>query len=349
MRPRPNRITPKINYGDLIKPLSEKAETQVSWVGSYISNVQKGGTTPQPPVSPSPTPSSTSTPTPTPTSSPTPTPTASPTPTPTPTPSSTPIPPILDTYTALEAYSLNRKLKSDATNAFRVRRSSDNSEQDIGFVGNLVNISSLTSFVGGDSGYITTIYDQTGNERHFSQTSLTKQPIVITGGTLLENSGFIYCETDGVDDELTGTTVTTNIQNLYTFNVGNNEYYTQNLPTTHIGGVRVLNWGFQGNSDLTQVVVTTPLTTVTLNSSNLDEWAITTNKHYNLTNATARVDIIKNGVTDTTTYPGGVGKVRRTGAGAGDAFASSKFQEIIVGSTDSDTVRTNQRDFYNYY
>jgi hypothetical protein len=77
MRQRPNRITPKINYADLIKPLSEKAETQVSWVGGYIANVQKQESIP---VSPTPTPSIT------------PTQTVTPTPTLTPTPSSTPPP-----------------------------------------------------------------------------------------------------------------------------------------------------------------------------------------------------------------------------------------------------------------
>jgi hypothetical protein len=83
MRQRPNRITPKINYADLIKPLSEKAETQVSWVGGYIANVQKQESVP---VSPTPTPSITPTQTITPTPTLTPTNTTTPTLTPTPTP-----------------------------------------------------------------------------------------------------------------------------------------------------------------------------------------------------------------------------------------------------------------------
>lgn len=56
---------------------------------------------------------------------------------------------LLDSYSgAGVAFSL-RKLKSDyAGSAIRVRRSSDNTEQDIGFVGNQLDTASLHSFVG---------------------------------------------------------------------------------------------------------------------------------------------------------------------------------------------------------
>jgi hypothetical protein len=101
MRQRPNRITPKINYADLIKPLSEKAETQVSWVGGYIANVQKQESIPVSPT-PSVTPTQTITPTPTltPTNTPTQTltPSVTPTETLTPTPTSSPLPPSSITY-----------------------------------------------------------------------------------------------------------------------------------------------------------------------------------------------------------------------------------------------------------
>jgi hypothetical protein len=357
MRQRPNRITPKINYADLIKPLSEKAETQVSWVGGYISNVQKQESVP---VSPTPTPSitptQTITPTPTltPTPSITPTQTITPTPTLTPTPSSTPIPPILDTYTALEGYSLNRKLKSDATNSFRVRRSSDNSEQDIGFVGDLVNISSLTSFIGASSGYVTTIYDQTGNNRDFTQTSLTKQPIVISGGTLLEYNGFIYCQYDAIDDEHISTTTATTIQDLFVYSVGDdNMLYSINSPQTRLGSISQTNWGFSnGERGTNTVILNSPpgnFINVSQQSSNTDIWAVSKHTHKNLTLNPASVIVERNGVVNTITYVGGASKVRRGTTGGSIIFDDSKFQEIIIGSTDSDAVKLNQRDFYNYY
>jgi hypothetical protein len=55
---------------------------------------------------------------------------------------------LLDTYPAARAYSL-RKLSSTYTgNAIRVRRTSDDSEQDFGFVNGEVDIDSIISFVG---------------------------------------------------------------------------------------------------------------------------------------------------------------------------------------------------------
>jgi hypothetical protein len=67
---------------------------------------------------------------------------------------------LLDTYSgAAAAYSL-RLLRSAYTgDAIRVRRASDNTEQNIGFVNNELDTSSLTSFCSGTNGFVTTWYD----------------------------------------------------------------------------------------------------------------------------------------------------------------------------------------------
>ena len=78
---------------------------------------------------------------------------------------SNPVTPLLlDTYpSAAVAYSL-RKLRTDYSgNAIRVRRSSDNAEQDFGFSGNDLDTASLLTFCGACNGFITTWYDQSGN------------------------------------------------------------------------------------------------------------------------------------------------------------------------------------------
>jgi hypothetical protein len=85
------------------------------------------------------------------------------------------------------AYSL-RKLTPSATNCIRVRRSSDNTEQDIGFAANVPNspidTTSLLAFVGAGNGFVTTWYDQTTNARHVSQSSASNQPRIINAGVL---------------------------------------------------------------------------------------------------------------------------------------------------------------------
>jgi hypothetical protein len=98
---------------------------------------------------------------------------------------------LLDLYpNAAAAYSL-RKLRTAYTgNAIRVRRSSDNTEQNIGFDvnGNLDTVS-LLAFCGVGNGFVTTWYDQSGNARNASQgTALIQPQIVINGSVINQNS-----------------------------------------------------------------------------------------------------------------------------------------------------------------
>jgi hypothetical protein len=92
----------------------------------------------------------------------------------------------LDTYTgAAAAYSV-RKLRTAYTgNAIRVRRSSDNTEQDIGFSGGNLDTSALTTFVGANNGFVTTFYDQSGNARNATQATAANQPQIVVSGTVL--------------------------------------------------------------------------------------------------------------------------------------------------------------------
>lgn len=48
-------------------------------------------------------------------------------------------------------------------NCIRVRRTSDNTEQDIGFVNNFLDTASLLTFVGASNGFVVTFYDQFGS------------------------------------------------------------------------------------------------------------------------------------------------------------------------------------------
>lgn len=93
---------------------------------------------------------------------------------------------LLDTYPADAAYSV-RKLKSDATLSLRVRRSSDNAEQDIGFDGDNLDTSALTTFVGANDGFVTTWYDQSGNGNNSSQATAGNQPQIVSSGSVITN------------------------------------------------------------------------------------------------------------------------------------------------------------------
>ncbi|RMD81499.1 MAG: hypothetical protein D6820_05045, partial [Lentisphaerae bacterium] len=83
------------------------------------------------------------------------------------------------------AYSL-RKLSSTYTGpAIRVRRSSDDAEQDIGFgADDFLDTAALTAFVGSGDGYVTTWYDQTGGEA-MTNTDVTRQPKIVDQGQII--------------------------------------------------------------------------------------------------------------------------------------------------------------------
>jgi len=91
---------------------------------------------------------------------------------------------LLDTYPAEVAWSL-RKLSGGYTGAaIRVRRSSDNTEQDIGFDGNDLDTTSLLNFVGAGNGLVTTIYDQAGAGLNFTQTNPVRQGRIVNSGVV---------------------------------------------------------------------------------------------------------------------------------------------------------------------
>ena len=97
---------------------------------------------------------------------------------------------LLDSYSgAAAAYSL-RKLKSSYTgSAIRVRRSSDNTELNIGFDsdGNL-DTYALSSFVGTGNGFVTTWYDQSGIY-NLIQTTAANQPSIVLSGAINTQNG----------------------------------------------------------------------------------------------------------------------------------------------------------------
>jgi hypothetical protein len=93
---------------------------------------------------------------------------------------------LLDIYpNAAAAYSL-RKLRTAYTgNVIRVRRASDNTEQDIGFSGENLDTLSLTSFCSGTNGFVTTWYDQSGNNRNMTQSTAANQPQIVSSGNVI--------------------------------------------------------------------------------------------------------------------------------------------------------------------
>ena len=108
---------------------------------------------------------------------------------------------LLNDYSgAAAAYSLRLLDNTYTGDAIVVRRASDNTTQNIGFVNNELDTASLESFCSGTDGFVTTWYDQSGNGNDAAQATASSQPkIVSSGSTILEN-GKAAVQFDGSDD-----------------------------------------------------------------------------------------------------------------------------------------------------
>lgn len=96
---------------------------------------------------------------------------------------------ILDTYPAEAAYSFRLIRSSYSGFCVKVRRSGDNATQNIGFLNGALDAVSLLSFIGLNDGFIEIWYDQSGNARNVTNTTLATQPRLATSGVVETNNG----------------------------------------------------------------------------------------------------------------------------------------------------------------
>jgi hypothetical protein len=108
--------------------------------------------------------------------------------------------------------SLDKLDKNYTGSAIKVRRSSDNAEQDIGFVNNILDTASLLDFVGSGNCFVSIIYDQVGSNNMVQNTASLQGQIVSNGSVILkggkpciirsanDNGGYLstYSTNDGV-------------------------------------------------------------------------------------------------------------------------------------------------------
>ena len=136
----------------------------------------------------------------------------------------------LDTYNgATAAYSLRRLSSSYSGSLIRVRRSSDNAEQDIGFdSNNVLDESALTTFVGaGNNGYIVKWYDQSGNSYDETQSTASAQPQIVNTGSviklnskpciLFDTNKYLYCDLQTIQQPIYYSILTTMPTGVYGF------------------------------------------------------------------------------------------------------------------------------------
>lgn len=280
---------------------------------------------------------------------------------------STVVPPVTYLFDAFPGATLGysvRKLRDAYTGfAFEVRRSSDNTTTNIGFVGEDLDIAALTTFLGSDTGYITKWYNQAVSpiaNSDMIQTTALLQP------TIVLNSGQYYVTWDGSVG--TGTKMNTLATNgLKAINVnGSFSTFAMAIPTVS-NQTQVLFQQDQAAKRIGQFArfnADTSTMSIAFNSSNgsaIDSGpAYTANTKYVHTaiRPTTSIEMFLNGVSNggTAVANGNYSSTQMGQAYAGSRIAGESFYgyngELIMYpsemSADRLAIETNIRTYYGF-
>ena len=151
-----------------------------------------------------------------------------------------PPPLLLNTYPgAAAAYSLRLLDNTYAGSAIRVRRSSDNTEQDIGFSSGELDTATLLTFAGAGDAFVKTWYDQSGNSNDAAQASTAIQPEIVSSGAVILKNGkpaVYFSSSSFILESTSATEFTGRLQNeLYCVS----SYDTINAGNQYAGGVQI--------------------------------------------------------------------------------------------------------------
>jgi len=257
---------------------------------------------------------------------------------------------LLDTYpNAAVAYSLRRLATAYTGNLIRVRRSSDNAEQNIGFVNNVLDTASLLTFCGAGNGFVTTWYDQSGSGNNATQSTAANQPQIVSSGAMVTTNSKNSMSFDGTNSFLNlASSITAGSSSFNTF-VGKRDASGRHLYGLSGGTNEQYLWGLLSNNYYLQAIT---------NTYQFSSATDTSTSQLLLTgqNAAGTMSIFKNGNTitsgaGTTTYTPVIGSI-------GNYFNNSlrahcNLQEIIFYNSDQSSNRTgiesNINTFYSIY
>jgi hypothetical protein len=276
---------------------------------------------------------------------------------------------ILDEYQAYIGLSL-RQLKATATRAVRVRRTSDNTETDIGFVKGDFDTATFSSFIGVSEGRIVTLYDQSGAGRNATQNSQALQPridlnikngkpaIFWNGGQVLSYAGVNFLSGLNPSFSIITTFSTTNISTVNDLFTGSESqflpggaggvYYGQRINTD--GSFRIYK-RFNGSSDKN---VTSAVSQIAINN-----WYI--NENYSnagtIQNYLNNTQIITNGDltgANSTYNLIDIGCLRANGVTGGTAFYKGYSADIIGLDTydevnAGENIKNSTNSYYNIF
>jgi hypothetical protein len=259
---------------------------------------------------------------------------------------------LLDDYPgAAAAYSLRLLDTTYTGSAIRVRRASDNAEQDIGFDNNELDTSALATFCSGTDGFVKTWYSQTGSN-DATQTTTTRQPKIYDSSTgVVTENGKPAVEYDGSSTVL-GITESFSGNTLFgfgvvaDFSVSGNKHLWSNLDT--------FNDGVEMRSVPSFSEIQIAINSIDTALSHSSSGQLLSVYGYNGSTATLAVDGTSTtaSVTQTISVSSGSGLGGRL-VPSPSAFIDGTIQEFVLYTSDQSSNRTgiedNINDFYSIY
>jgi hypothetical protein len=256
---------------------------------------------------------------------------------------------LLDAYSgAAIAYSLRKLRSAYSGSAIRVRRSSDNAEQDFGFVSDVLDTASLITFCGAGNGFVTTWYDQSTNANNATQATAANQAQIVSSGAIITDpiTGKISATWTADNYTISNVAVTQNMLMSAVVNrtATNNNLFifgsTSSTPSLYA-------WGNTGNA-------TTRISgeTVTHESGNTTTGAYIMSAlrdSSNIAKAWRNTTALATGLAS-----GGIGIVNFTRFGTTSATPmTARCVEAIFWNNDKESSRadivTNQNDYWEVY
>jgi hypothetical protein len=265
------------------------------------------------------------------------------------------------------AYSLRRLSAAYTGKAINVRRSSDNTAMDIGFINNRLDVATLLAFVGTGSGYVATWYNQgtLGSSANLIQTVAANQPQIVSSGALVVFEGQPAVSFSGspVDLYSSGTPQAVNTNGVWSVNavanstssaetpiicadpssaLGSRVFSLRSNATTGTGslaggGIYALAWNPSNTTYTVSTTLSSPQNLITVVQNN------------------STLALFSNGRTDATTSTGpmaGYAVTLRIGydGAAGNYFTGTISETMVFASAlstqDRTALETNQANFY---
>ena len=261
---------------------------------------------------------------------------------------------LLDLYpSAAAAYSVRLLRSAYSGSAIRVRRSSDNTESDIGFTSGNLDTTALTTFCSGTNGFVTTWYDQSGNARNVTQTTAANQPQIVSSGSVINvNSkpSIKYQDTTDIlrNTSATGTSTANTMATVHKFNTVNDGSYGVVMT---IGNTGSACYALLGHPPFKRAIYTASV-------QSLDGTATGNQEIWGSTTALLSAKFWFNGASQTltnssTTYTSNLNEIMVGNDTYGSSRLANMQEAIFWQTTQSDTdlvgINTNQNTYYAVY